>query len=189
MVNGIQGFSNVNAQTMEEMREKMFTRLDADSDGQISLTEIETATKEASGTGDRFTRMLENLTAADADGDGVITREEFDQMAPPPPPSRPSSEELFNSLDTDGDGQISLTELQAKAEEMGATDSRFAELLEKLTEADSDGDEVITREEFDRIELARRPPEYDNLGGQLYAEDCSMADSGYSVGVLIDELG
>jgi len=78
MVDGIQSVSNPNVQSMTDMREQMFTRLDTDGDGQIDLAEITATTQETGESDGHFTRMLEGLTAADTDGDGMVSREEFE---------------------------------------------------------------------------------------------------------------
>lgn len=192
MVNGIQGASTFNVQTMTDMREKMFARLDPDGNGQIDLADLQAKAQQAGETDSHFSRMLEDLTAADTDGDGIVSRDEFEQMAPPPPPPPQSSEmrqELFDALDFDEDGQINLAELLSKAEEAGATDSRFLELLEQLTAADADGDGIVTRDEFEQMELPKRAQSNsDNMGGQLYTRDSSVVDTSSQIGMLVDEL-
>jgi Ca2+-binding EF-hand superfamily protein len=192
MVNGIQGFSNFNVQMMNDMREKMFARLDPDGDGQIDLAELKTKAQEAGESNGHLAKLLESLTAADTDGDGMITREEFEQMPPPPPPP-PFAEMrqgLFNRLDSDGDGQIDLTELQAQAEKTGKTDSIFVELLEQLTAADSDGDGIITREEFEQVQLTQNPnTSFGNMDSLLSTKDSRISGTSNRLGMLIDQLG
>jgi calcium-binding protein CML len=175
MVDGIQGCSNLNVQMMSNMQEKMFAKLDPDGDGQIDLTELKAQAQATGESDDRFTRMLEDLTAADTDGDGVVTQEEFNQMPPPPPPpSEDMEDQLFSLLDSDGDGQIDLTELQSQANEIEGTDSRFSELLKQLTAADANGDSLITKDEFSTMEL--------------YTKDSNMSVSNNMVGELFDQL-
>lgn len=56
------------------------------------------------------------LANADANTDGVLSREEFaaaGPQGPPPPGGASSSEEIFNTIDTDGDGVLSADELEA----------------------------------------------------------------------------
>src|SRR5262249_34036062 len=56
---------------------------------------------------------------ADTDGDGSISKDEFNNFTPqgpdgqtPPQPSAEMKEKMFEKLDTDGDGSISQEELQ-----------------------------------------------------------------------------
>lgn len=55
--------------------------------------------------------MAEKLKAADADGDGKITKAEFDAAFSKAPPERSAA--LFKSLDADGDGTITKEEVEA----------------------------------------------------------------------------
>ncbi len=193
MVNGIQGISNVNVQMMTEMRERMFARLDADGDGQIDLAQIKSTAQNEDQSDKHVTRLLEDLAAADADGDGMVTREEFEQMPLPPPPPPPPSEggdELFSRLDTDGDGQIDLAELQAMTDEADGADSRFSDLLEQLTAADINGDGIVSREEFDQIAQSLAPRgRSDGSESWLYTRDTSADSAADRVGTLVDQRG
>jgi len=101
MVSGIQSAQSISSDMMAQMREKMFERLDGDGDGQIDLAalqeEMETRSasesEEVSGRSDPFADLYEALTAADVNGDGAVSQEEFDSMELPPPPSGPPPEE------------------------------------------------------------------------------------------------
>jgi hypothetical protein len=81
-------------------------------------------------------------------------------------PEKPDVQEMFNSLDTNGDGKVSLEELQAASESrqgqqgppagggpQGTSGPPSAEQM--MTDLDSDGDGAVSFEEFS----ARRPPE------------------------------
>jgi len=90
MISGIQGgFSSLAAPDLQQMREQMFSRLDPDGDGQIDLEELaaESGTEDARGA--MPGEFLEELRAADANGDGLISEEEFASFEPPPPPPPP----------------------------------------------------------------------------------------------------
>jgi len=110
--------------------------------------------------------------------------------APPPSFSGKSEQGLFDLLDSDGDGQIDLTEIQAHVEKTEESESGLVELLEKLTEADTNCDGIVTREEFNQLELAQKTyPELGDMSGQLYTKDISAIDSGDLTGRLFNQLG
>lgn len=79
------------------MRGAMFDRLDRKKKGQIALSAAPRAMQKR---GEQL-RMV--LVAADADHNGVVTRQEF--MSAPTPG--------FDRADTDGDGRVTAKELQA----------------------------------------------------------------------------
>jgi len=84
---GIQGGMSMSTDMMAQMREQMFAKLDGDGDGSIDLSQL---TSEVEGSDDPgFAAMVEHLSAADTDGDGLISQAEFEAMEPPPPPDGP----------------------------------------------------------------------------------------------------
>ncbi len=99
-------------------RHAQFERIDANHDGKITADEIEAAQKaqearmaERGGGqgGGRGGNMAERLKRADANGDGVITAEEYDGVMAM----------QFKRLDANGDGFITQDELAAMRERMG----------------------------------------------------------------------
>jgi len=110
--------------------------LDSDGDGTISEREIAAAT--------------DALLALDANADGVLTPEEL-RPAPASGPGDPpraargglTSEELFNRLDTDGDGLISKVEAPAR-------------MLQRWDTHDADGDGFIDPEELAAVRQSAR---------------------------------
>ena len=94
MIGSIQGQSTMSADMMAQMRERMFAKMDPDGDGQIDLSQIQAEAKEVDSVDSHLARMLEDLQAADTDGDGMVSKEEFEAMKPPdgPPPGGPVGE-------------------------------------------------------------------------------------------------
>lgn len=98
--------------------------------------------------------MLKHL---DADGDGMITLDEF----------RAAGDAAFARLDADGDGRISADEFAAAREaRAGKWQGRHAEGREAghrrqhmaqrgFARMDADGDGYVTRAEFDAARMAR----------------------------------
>ena len=87
MIGAIQsGMNSLTATDLQQMREQMFSKLDPDGDGQIDLEEL-AADIEAKGTrGGMPGEFLEKLQEEDANGDGLVSEEEFAAFEPPPPP-------------------------------------------------------------------------------------------------------
>ena len=161
MVSSISGFGQFDASSISQMRQNFFNNLDQNSDGSIDKTEFATALQDMDGvsSNDIFSQL-------DTNGDSTISKDELsatlDKMdenmkknPPLPPPmgmmggngqaSASSDEEkdteIFNSLDTNGDGYISATELSAAHDESTAN--------KIMTEADTDNDGQISKSESD----------------------------------------
>jgi EF hand len=104
-------------------------KLDSNNDGSISYEELQTADHAISA---------ERFATADADGDGLLNRQELHD-AVSPGRRGPREHPDVMRLDTDGDGMLSLAELQASKAAMSA---------ERFTAADSDGSGLLSREEM-----------------------------------------
>ena len=89
-------------------------------------------------------RVWWRLSSADANGDGVVTREEFDGFTPGLSAQgpderrggRPSFDRLIEAFDADDSESLSEGEVPGR-------------VWRRLSSADADGDGVVTREEFD----------------------------------------
>lgn len=112
--------------------ERIFTHFDADSDGRISLTEVETKGAE---------RGLKRFLRLDADQDGFVTKAEFGPLEEEAAIRRGSR--MMERLDGNKDGSISLAEADR------AVALRFARL-------DADLDGIVTVAELTEG-LKRRP--------------------------------
>jgi len=184
-----------------QMRERMFARLDGDGDGQIDLAALTEELESESEVDPGKERFLENLRAADADGDGYVSQEEFESMEPPPPPAGGQGGEqtisaeklaemqdrLFTELDSDGDGQIDLAELEAELDGAGRTDSLQERFLEALKAADADGDGKVTKDEFASMQPPPRPT--GSSANSIYGQDAEIVRSMDGSGSLLDLCG
>ncbi|MBK8175532.1 MAG: EF-hand domain-containing protein [Rhodospirillales bacterium] len=88
------------------------------------------------------TQRNERFASMDKNGDGQISLDEF-QSAPPPQPSPARMEQMFKRADTNGDGVISKDELENRG------DMRFDRL-------DKNGDGVVTAEEIKQAMPGKR---------------------------------
>ncbi|HXV39823.1 MAG TPA: EF-hand domain-containing protein [Steroidobacteraceae bacterium] len=96
-------------------------RLDTNGDGSVDLAEMQAAKAD-------FT--VEQFNKADANGDGLLSRDELRQA---------HHRARFGRLDQDGNGSVSLAELQAAKPEVTA---------EKFATMDADGNGQVTPEEM-----------------------------------------
>jgi Ca2+-binding EF-hand superfamily protein len=195
---------------------QMFDQLDSDGDGTVTEDEFAaildkqrggaSASSEETASTDTSSKTSELFAKTDTDGDGTLSADEFAtamaQMQaggpppPPPPPSDSTSEEdsdsvssLFASVDTDGDGVVSLAELQASLTKStddssdtettdattstdSTTSSQFSSLLTAL---DTDGDGSLSEDEFSEAFRQVPPPPPPDFGG-AYGESLSGSD-------------
>ena len=149
MVGSISG-SSYQSSMLSQLTQKLFSMMDEDGSGSSSQTET-------SGVSGQESSLIDALFSnADSDGSDAITQQEFASMlsqlfqeikgassegmsnagAPPPPPD---SSGMISSLDTDGDGSLSV-------DEMTAGGIRDAEKL--FSEIDTDGDGLASEDEL-----------------------------------------
>ena len=138
---------------VEQLRD-IFMRFDMDSDG--SLTQLELAALLRSlgikPTGDQLQALLTNM---DTNGNGSV---EFDELVTAILPDMTQEVlmnqeqllEVFSSFDRDGNGYITAAELAGSMAKMGHP-LTYKELSEMMREADSNGDGVISFNEFSTI--------------------------------------
>lgn len=129
------------------LAERMFSRFDANSDGQITRDEVKAQAAE------RFARM-------DTDGDGIVTRDERREARKARQIRR--TERRFARMDTDGNGAVSVDEM--KAAMARRAERRFARL-----DTNADGglsmDEMLADRGRDhRMGMRRHGHEADHSG-------------------------
>ncbi len=122
----------------------VFSELDLDGDGALTLQEMQGA---AEG---RWAR-------ADADDDGLVTRDELIAQAMAQAETR--IDQMFERADTDGDGAISTAEIEAMREAR-----RVARMERMFERVDADGDGNVTEAEFDAM-VERMGERHGDRGG------------------------
>ena len=156
--------------------ERLLSKIDTDGSGGVSDTELQGLLDNvAKKTGvSSQTSAADLVKQYDANGDGSLNADELGktlQSALPPPPSTmafaqsrgdegsssttsatsQAGDDLFGKLDSDGDGAVSKTELQALLEAMsGGTASQTGVSSDDVfSQLDTDGDGSLTQAEFD----------------------------------------
>jgi len=122
----------------------MLEKLDQNGDGNISRDEISAS-------------HAERFASSDADGDGIVTRAEFDSHRQAMREERRArrADRQFGRLDSNGDGQISAAEYEAV---------HAARMEARFTKIDADGDGVISESERDAMKSHHR--KHGRRGGQ-----------------------
>ncbi|XP_073301373.1 probable calcium-binding protein CML15 [Primulina huaijiensis] len=153
--------AKIQSEQLQQLKD-IFDRFDMDRDG--SLTQLELAALFRSlglkPTGDQLHSMLANM---DANGNGSI---EFDELVGAILPdlneqiliNQDQLLEVFRSFDRDGNGYITTAELAGQMAKMGQP-LTYRELSNMMQEADTNGDGVISFNEFANV-LGRSGVEY-----------------------------
>jgi len=169
--------------------ERLLSKIDADGSGGVSDTELQGLLDDvAKKTGvSSQTSAADLVKQYDANGDGSLNADELGktmQSVLPPPPSTmafaqsrsgdsssaatgQAGDDLFGKVDSDGDGAVSPTELQALLEAMsGGTASKTGVSSDQVfSQLDADGDGSLSEAEFD----AGRPSDAAGDAGGMQA--------------------
>jgi len=153
--------------------ERLFKRLDANSDGKVVIDEVPEERREM------FAQLIKR---GDKDGDGALSREEFLQASPDRekkpdgeqkkpdaekkpegeqkpaveapsnaekrPEGRPGAEQLFRRMDRNSDGKVTADEVPEERREF---------IVRLIKRVDKDGDGAMTAEEFAAAPFPARP--------------------------------
>lgn len=154
-----------------------FPRGDADQDGRISQAEF-------------FDHRVARLTAADADADGLVTREEMRAAMQARRADR--ADRRFARLDADGDGAVTRTEFDAARGERGPRRDRLhrragadrgpvviadrrAKLGERFARLDADSDGFVAADEQRAAREARREQRHERRVARRIHQPASPA--------------
>ncbi|XP_033708205.1 uncharacterized protein [Tursiops truncatus] len=127
-----------------------FHRFDKDKDSAISTQELGAVMQER-GLNPSEATLKGFIARDDADGDGVISSQEFLAVIAKGVQARVRADDLrtaFHAFDLDGDGHISMDELK---QAMAQLEVSQEELDIMIREADVDRDGQVSYEEFVRV--------------------------------------
>ena len=186
MVSSIGGSGQFDASAISQMRQNFFNKIDQNSDGSINKTEFADSLKKMKGVNvdDIFSKI-------DTNSDNSISKDELnaamdkmdEQMKKNPPPSPPpmggsgtdnttsassdetKSNKIFDSLDTNKDGYVSITEL------MAAHDEKTANKI--MTEVDTNKDGKISKDENDAFLKTMQEKMQSKVSGTDFSTDNS----------------
>jgi Ca2+-binding EF-hand superfamily protein len=169
-----------------KLQQQLFSKVDANGDKSIDQTEL---TSFLDYVGEKTGSSIDSaaaLKALDSDGNGSISETEltdnasalFDQLKsqlmssqmqlgsapPPPPPPKEDSSQMFSSIDTDGDGSISKTELESFVSSRSGESGQGSSVDDILARDDADGDGSISSTEFEDAMSSRRPQRHGGGG-------------------------
>lgn len=200
-----------------KMQERLFSKADTDGNGSIDKTELAALMESTSGSNGSSSSVSadELFSQMDGDGDGQITQQEatdaasklledlqsqFMQsgmgamagMPPPPPPPEGGSgetdeEDMFSSIDTDGDGNISKAELSAFFESAPAGNGQAPSVDDIFSRDDSDGDSLISKDEF-MAAMEARKGEHPGRSGSSSQGQTSSEQSSNGSDAMVEAL-
>lgn len=161
---GLQGENSEQSSTASDAVGNLFSSMDADSDGSVSQSELESYLGSVGGTTDQADTLY-SLLAGDSEG---ISESEMSSAAPPPPPpggggpggpggpggggpggpggtEESSGSDLVSLFDTDDDDAVSENEFTAFMTAHGGTEADAKSVFAALSSDDSD---TLTASDF-----------------------------------------
>ncbi len=116
----LDGDGVITREELKKARQQRFAGMDADKDGKVSIAELDAAIMKRLER--RKVRMRYRLLGRlDANGDGVIGKDEFMRVGMP----------LFNRLDADGDGKVTRQEM-ARMRQMGGMRRHMRLMMKRM---------------------------------------------------------
>ena len=191
---------------------QMFKDADTDSSGGVSQDELQALLDKTKSSTGESTDVSELFETYDSDGDGELNADEtksaleslmssnqdaggMREMGPMPPPP-PDFSRMFQDADTDSDGSIGKSELQAIADKFsnGSTTSPSINIEELLAQNDSDSDGKLDESEaknaLDSLFKALQPdaktinPEVCERCNQHHLEERDLRHLGERLGLV-----
>lgn len=165
--------NQMNVQSMQQFKERMFSRIDSDGSGGVDKTEFSDLAKKMSEMSGSSPNVEDVYSKYDANGDGALSADELDSFmkdnAPAPPPMNGPMEGrgmqgrlegLFSKIDTDTDGGISKSEFGVFAENIRERKGDSIDGDKVFSVYDTDGDGSLSADELNSFmkDNAPAPP-------------------------------
>ncbi|MBI2472390.1 MAG: EF-hand domain-containing protein [Planctomycetes bacterium] len=180
MVSGINstgGYMGImNTQTMQQRRDELFNKIDSSGDGSLDKTEFSAFAQKLAEKSGNTLNAEDVFSTYDADGDGALSKDEVDSFmkdnAPPPPSSgiggytavkntrskQQHQDDLFNKIDSSGDGGIDKSEFESFAEKISERTGNSIDAEEVFSTYDEDGDGSLSKDEVENFMKDNAPP-------------------------------
>ncbi len=212
MVSGISSSnsyaSQMMIQAMQQRKNEMFAKVDTNGSGGVDKTELASLTDKISANTGNTLNVEDIFSAYNTDGDDTLSTEELNAFmkdnAPKPPEGmegmmgmggmmggasmRPSQDELFSKVDTDGDGGINSTELADLTKKIAEKTGNDINTDDVMSTYDNDGDGALSKDELGTFMKDNAPPPPSGHQMQKAMSAYSSADKQDQVSSLIDYL-
>jgi len=147
-INGMSSYMSQSTLSISQQREDRFARVDQNGDGGVDKTELQTLLDKVSLHSGTSIDAEEALEAFDADGDGVLSQEETEELmasvheklGPPPPP--PGAEGVSGASESEEDAVVEM--LSQQEEEDEAASSVLQMLQQKLESTSSNQNQTTS---------------------------------------------
>ncbi len=165
--------SQMGVQSMQQFKEKMFSKIDSDGNGGIDKTEFSDLAKKMSEMSGSSQSVEDIFSTYDTDGDDSLSMDELDSFmkdnAPQPPPMnglmggqgmQNPLEDLFSKIDGDSDGSINKSEFEDFAKNISERTGESTDVDDVFSTYDTDGDSSLSMDEMDSFmkDNAPTPP-------------------------------
>lgn len=131
--------------------EKVFSRFDANGDGRISASELESVVRALGGSDVRPEELRGMMEEMDADRDGFVNLQEFAAFHRPSAAFEMDADaelrDAFEMYDLDRNGRITAEELHLVLRRLGDACS-VADCSRMIRSVDADGDGSVSFDEF-----------------------------------------
>lgn len=196
MVNAISsGMSTMNFGPMRGVqggqgKDDLFTKVDSNQDGSLDESEVASFADKMSEMTGQSSDAAEMMAMFDSDEDGAVSESEFPsarpQGSPPPMMGGMQENDPFASVDEDGDGSLSASELTTFAEKMTEMTGQTMDATKLMTSLDSDEDGAISTDEFKAGKPQGPPPP--PPGGMMPPGGMQASDSTDETSSIISSL-
>lgn len=144
-----------NTQGFQQLRYEMFSKLDSDASGALSLDEFSAIGQNLPGGKNDSSKIQSRFSELDTDGSGDLSAAELEVGKPPVPPDMAQSllalqeSDPFSEADADASGDLSLEEFTKLGELTGHGEETEEQVSALFNSLDTDGNGVITQAELE----------------------------------------